>query len=247
MSGPPWFRLYSRMIDDEKIRLIAFEDRWHFVALCCLKNEGLLDDDDTELRRRKIAVRMGVQVRELDEISRRLQEVGLVDEVLSPCAWDDLQFVSDSSSARVRKFREKQRGKSVKRYSNVSVTAQDTDTDSDTETDNPPIVPPPPSKKWVARPADISENIWKDWRAHRKAVFTATALDGFRREAEKAGWTIEDAMRESMLRGWQGFKSAWVAGKEKTNDGSEHNRAGSTDRRSSLARAIDEGIAGLGG
>ena len=43
MSKLPWFRTYTRMVDDDKLKLLAFEDRWHFVALLCLKGEGLLD------------------------------------------------------------------------------------------------------------------------------------------------------------------------------------------------------------
>jgi hypothetical protein len=132
-----WLRLYSRIVDDEKMRLLAFEDRWHFVALLCLKNEGLIDEEQSDLRQRKIAVRLGVQIRELDEIARRLREVGLIDEDLQPYAWDDLQFVSDSSSDRVRKFREKQRlareKRSMKRSGNVSVTAQEAETETETD------------------------------------------------------------------------------------------------------------------
>src|SRR6188768_1964161 len=121
-----WFRLYNRMIDDDKLRLLAFEDRWHFVALCCLKSDGLLDEPDSDIRTRRIAVKLGVQVRELDEISRRLREVDLVDEHLQPVAWDDLQFRSDTSTDRVRKYREKQGRNTAKRLRNVSETVQET-------------------------------------------------------------------------------------------------------------------------
>ena len=131
MSQMQWFRLYSRIVDDEKLRLLAFEDRWHFVALCCLKSDGLLDEPTSDLRQRKIAVKIGVQVRELEEIGRRLQEVGLVDENLSPLAWDELQFRSDNSTDRVKKFREKQRGNAVKRKRNVSVAVQETETETE--------------------------------------------------------------------------------------------------------------------
>ena len=126
-----WFRLYSRIIDDEKLRLLAFEDRWHFVALCCLKSSGLLDEPDSDLRNRKISVKIGVQVRELEEIGRRLKEVGLVDEKLNPTAWNELQYQSDTSTDRVKKYREKQRCNGVKRPRNVSVTVQETDTDTE--------------------------------------------------------------------------------------------------------------------
>lgn len=105
----PWFRLYNRMVDDEKLRLLAFEDRWHFVALCCLKSSGLLDEPDSDIRSRKIAVKLGVQVRELEEISRRLREVELIDESLNPLAWDELQYRSDNSKDRVKRYREKRK------------------------------------------------------------------------------------------------------------------------------------------
>jgi len=131
MSQMQWFRLYSRIVDDEKLRLLAFEDRWHFVALCCLKSDGLLDEPVSDLRTRKIAVKLGVQARELEEIGRRLQEVGLLDEALCPLAWDELQYRSDNSTDRVKKYREKQRGNAVKRERNVSVTPQETDTDTE--------------------------------------------------------------------------------------------------------------------
>jgi len=133
-----WFRLYSRMIDDDKLRLLAFEDRWHFVALCCLKSEGLIDEPADDLRARRIAVKLGVQLRELDEISRRLRDVGLVDETLSPIAWDDLQFRSDCSTDRVKAFRKRQKKQgvaTVKRDCNVSETPQDSEADTDTDTD----------------------------------------------------------------------------------------------------------------
>lgn len=106
MTSLPWFRLYHRMIDDEKLRLLAFEDRWHFVALCCLKADGLLDEAESDLRQRKIAVKMGIQVRELEEVARRLAEVGLIDGEMNPVAWGELQQRSDSSSERVKRHRQ---------------------------------------------------------------------------------------------------------------------------------------------
>jgi hypothetical protein len=136
VSKMPWFRLYSRIVDNDKLKLLAFEDRWHFVAFCCLKSEGLLDEPESDLRTRRIAVKLGVQVRELDEIARRLKEVDLIDEKLNPVSWDELQFKTDNSTKRVQEYRKKQQkqaGNNMKRSSNVSETAQDTDTDTDTE------------------------------------------------------------------------------------------------------------------
>ena len=137
MPSMPWFRLYSRIIDDDKMRLLAFEDRWHFVALCCLKSEGVLDEKDTSLKMRKIAVKMGLQTREVEEVGRRLFEVGLVDKKLNPKKWDDLQFKSDSSKDRVSAYRKRKKSNCngdvtlQGSYSNAGETVQDKDKDKD--------------------------------------------------------------------------------------------------------------------
>lgn len=83
-----WFRTYADIVDNTKIRLLAFEDRWHFVALCALKCDGLLDDPQDEYYERKIAIKLGVQVRELDEIKRRLMDVKLIDADYQPVKWE---------------------------------------------------------------------------------------------------------------------------------------------------------------
>ena len=115
-----WFRMYADAVDDEKLRLLAFEDRWHFVAILCLKANGTLDSDAPFLERR-IAVKLGVQLRELDEIKRRLEEVGLIDNRWQPIAWDKRQFQSDHNGAeRVRRWRERQ-----KQLANGDVTLQE--------------------------------------------------------------------------------------------------------------------------
>lgn len=208
MSKMQWFRLYSRIIDDEKLRLLAFEDRWHFVALCCLKSDGLLDEPDTDLRTRRIAVKLGVQVRELDEISRRLREVELIDEAMNPLAWDELQYKSDKSTDRVQAFRErkkKQGGNKVKRPCNVSETAQETE-QSRTEQNKP-------RKRGVSQPDNVSDGVWTDFIAHRKrkkADITPTAMKQIQGQAQLAGWSLNDALAEVVARGWTGFNAEWV-------------------------------------
>jgi len=134
MSGLPWFRMYTEAVDDYKLRLLAFEDRWHYVAILCCKGQGVLDSTaDPQMKFRYVAVKLGVQVRELEEIARRLAEVGLIDkDTLQPLSWDKRQFTSDRSAERVARHREKRKKEDVtlqKRFGNVL----DTDTESDTE------------------------------------------------------------------------------------------------------------------
>jgi hypothetical protein len=139
MGGMPWFRLYSKLIDNDKLRLLAFEDRWHFVAILCLKSMGNLDEPEGDLKYRKIALKMGLQVRELEEVTRRLHEVKLIKKNMQPIGWDDFQFKSDRSKERVKAYRERKKSKGnvdvtlQKRFSDKNVTPQDTDTDTDTD------------------------------------------------------------------------------------------------------------------
>jgi hypothetical protein len=137
----PWFRLYTRTVDDDKLKLLAFEDRWHFVALLCLKGEGLLDKGDTpSLLMRKAAVKLGLDVRTLEEVARRLAEVGLIEQAtLQPVKWDGLQMRSDTdATAADRKKRQREREKASKAASSNDVTAghnPDTDMSRVTGTD----------------------------------------------------------------------------------------------------------------
>jgi hypothetical protein len=55
-------------------------------------------------------------------------------------------------------------------------------------------------------------NDFKALRKAKKAPITETAVRGIRREAEKAGWSFEDALKACCERGWTGFKAEWVMG-----------------------------------
>ncbi len=129
MSHLPWFRMYTEAVDDAKLGLLAFEDRWHFFALLCCKGQGLIDG--SPLMRRKLSVKLGLDIRTLEEVARRLAEVGLINaDTMEPIAWEKRQMQSDSSAARVAAYRERQ-----KRNGNVTVTGQEEDTDKEVDSD----------------------------------------------------------------------------------------------------------------
>lgn len=65
----------------------------------------------------------------------------------------------------------------------------------------------------MACPEDVSSGVWADFlklRQAKKAPLSDTALQGIKNEARKAQWSLEDALRECVVRGWQGFKADWV-------------------------------------
>ena len=64
------------------------------------------------------------------------------------------------------------------------------------------------------KPDEVDEQVWTDFLSLRKAKhapLTETALNGIRREAEKASVSLSVALQTCCERGWQGFKADWYA------------------------------------
>lgn len=142
----------------------------------------------------------------------------------------------EAEQARVQEGRakaaeRKRRQRNRERDGSVTVTGQSRDEGRDPSLSLPPnekISNPPththpdnnPAResraakpKPIAKPDDVSEQTWADFVRHRKAKrapVSETALAGIRREAGKAGWSMEAALVEAIARGWQGFNAEWV-------------------------------------
>ena len=73
----------------------------------------------------------------------------------------------------------------------------------------------------VATPIGVSDSVWQEFKSLRKAKkapITQRAIDAITNEANKAGWTLEKALEECVVRGWQAFKADWVATKANPAD-----------------------------
>jgi hypothetical protein len=68
----------------------------------------------------------------------------------------------------------------------------------------------------VAAPEGVSLEIWESFVQHRKAKkapITPMVMGFFEEQSKLAGWTLENALKETCVRGWQSFKAEWVAKK----------------------------------
>ena len=86
----------------------------------------------------------------------------------------------------------------------------ETETETETETKKKATI--------VAPPEGVSISVWQEFKSLRKAKkapITQRAIDKISEEANLAGWTLEKALEECIVRGWQAFKADWVA--KKTN------------------------------
>jgi hypothetical protein len=89
------------------------------------------------------------------------------------------------------------------------VAIPETETETETETERET------EKKAtsVAPPEGVSNSVWQEFKSLRrakKAPITQRAIDAISNEAQKIGWTLEKALEECVVRGWQAFKADWV-------------------------------------
>lgn len=91
------------------------------------------------------------------------------------------------------------------------------------------------------KPDDVSDEVWADFcalRKKKKAVITKTVVDGIRKEAVEAGWSMQEALSEAIVRDWKSFKAEWVNKSGGNNYGNKHqNSTTSTFDKTRIAAA----------
>jgi hypothetical protein len=125
----PWFRLYSEFAHDPKIQMLSEAMQRRYVMLLCLRCSEVLET----LHETEIAFQLRLSTDELDETKKLFISKNFIDKHWNLLNWDKRQFVSDSSTMRVAKHRNKK-----KQVSNADETLQKRpsnarDTDTDTE------------------------------------------------------------------------------------------------------------------
>lgn len=113
-----WFRFYEGTVSNTKIIKLSDADFRAWVLILCLaasKNGAIPPIDD-------VAIMLRLKEKDAQKRIDSLIAAGLIDKTdhgLVPHDWDSRQFQSDGSTARVKRFRERQKGVS----GNVSETS----------------------------------------------------------------------------------------------------------------------------
>lgn len=122
-----WFRLYTEFATDPKVQMMDEALQRRLVMLFCLQCSGdleTLSDDE-------IAFALRITKEALHETFHAFHERGFLDENNRISNWDKRQYRSDTSTGRVRKFREKSKSTQdetfQKQDETVSVTVPDTE------------------------------------------------------------------------------------------------------------------------
>lgn len=167
-------------------------------------------------------VRMRQNVAEVESVLREF--FILTDEGWRQARCDEEIARMQDKQAKARASAEAsvnaRRAKAMPPLNGRSTDAEPTLSERSTDVELPrPTPTPTPKKKDNARPAlavrpdGVSEQVWIDFIAIRKAKrspLTETALAGIEREAVKAGLSLAEALAMCCQRGWQGLNADWV-------------------------------------
>ena len=70
------------------------------------------------------------------------------------------------------------------------------------------------------KPESVTQETWDAFvqqRKTKKAQITQLVLDSINKQASLASWTLEDALKEIIVRNWTSFNAEWVKGKQKND------------------------------
>lgn len=136
----PWFRLYTEILHDPKLRRVGPDARWVWVGFLCLASDSpergsLLICEGIPLTVADLAKAIGVEPSLVESAIKTFTGLHMMgresDGTYTIKNWDGRQFKSDNSTPRVQRYRERQR----QRDATVTVTPPEADTDTESDTD----------------------------------------------------------------------------------------------------------------
>ena len=97
----------------------------------------------------------------------------------------------------------------------------------------------------VEKPESVSDRIWEEFVSHRRrkdARITALVMEEITEQAAMAGWSLENALKELIVRNWQTFKADWVKDKNNNSGGSGLSKQGEINQR--VTAGLTRGLIG---
>lgn len=197
-----WFRLYSEFAIDPKVQILPEQMQRRLIMIFCLRSSETLGT----LHETEIAFHLRVTETELAETKLIFIEKGFIDEHWNVLNWNRRQYVSDSSTERVRRFRSSR--KQVETLHETDVTENETTPDTDTDTDSEQIKKKSKSADKIS-PDQVS-----------RAVLCELSLSGEKLQrnlyevakAEMQKGRSADELLANMVKAWQDYESAKLRG-----------------------------------
>ena len=130
-----WFRLYNEFSTDPKVQSLSEALQRRLIMLFCLQSQGNLQ----KLTLEQLSYSLRISEKELEKTLKIFKKCGFINESMEISNWDKRQYVSDSSSARMARLREKKKKEADEnvtshiRHSDASVTPPEAEADTETE------------------------------------------------------------------------------------------------------------------
>jgi hypothetical protein len=211
--------MYSEFADDPKVQMMSESDQRRLVMLFCEKCKDVKHDETLR------SFHWRITPLELGATKAVFLANGFIDEQWNLLNWNRRQFLSDSSTERVRKFRERLQHNETLQSTNV--TPPDTDTDTDTEQKQ--------KKKTLARSVPpeelagtlplvdgteylISKTQVREWTEAYPGINVRTELLGFK------AWLNANPTRQKTPRGICRSIIHWLSGAQNKSHGTGGNK-----------------------
>jgi hypothetical protein len=158
-----WFRLYAEFAHDHKVQMLSEQDQRRLIMMFCLKCNGYvtLQDDD-------VTFQLRISNDEWQKTKDIFIKKGFINSDNQIINWDKRQYVTDSSTARVARHRERKKNNTDNVTScNVTVTPPEQNRTEQNRADTEQIKKKNNAEKSSKEITDIFEH-WQNVMNHKK-------------------------------------------------------------------------------
>lgn len=243
-----WFRLYGEFATDPKVQMMSEAMQRRLIMLFCLECSNGIETFHVTERETSIAFALRVTEETLAETKAVFLAKGFINDDWTLANWEKRQYVSDSSTARVKAHREKKKKEAAERETRMKRSSNALEQNrTDTEQkETPPLYA---TDVFDSRAKFSMTEDWLPCEKSFAAVLTMNAMAGQTFQADqllefKSFWIAspdehrthakwEHALAQHLKRD---LRHQQAAGR--TNDG-RNNNAGSRTARQGPRSAVD--------
>ena len=178
--APPWVKLHHSLLDNFEFHSLPVASKALAPMLWLLASESLDGSISDDLT--EVAFRLRTAVKDVQAALNPLIDKGFVvsdSNVLADCKKNALS---------------------------------ETETEAETEARKPSVSSVQQRNPKYQKPDDVEQSVWENFVAHRKrkrGSITKLVMESIQSEAEKAGWSLNDALKEIVVCNWQTFKAEY--------------------------------------
>lgn len=193
----PWFRMYSEFASDPKVQMMSEVMQRRLVMLFCMR----CSDVTVTLCDAEIAFHLRISEPDLEETKAAFMAKGFIDSEWNIANWDKRQYASDSSAARTKAYRERQKNKDVTSHVTDGDALEQIQNRKDTDKKKSPASP-----TGSRLPADWSlPDEWRHW-----AITERPDVDPNREASTFADYWTSVAGAKGRKADWQATWRNWI-------------------------------------